>query len=360
MDDDAECQHPLQSMHLLHTNDVSVPPKKRNTDNVDLDSSNSNLYNDGMLFNMPDYDNTSTISSHNLSSDQSSTSTLDDMPYDLGNNDSDHATHVMEASTTLQIRLNELINNHKASLKLHDDIVDIFNDYISLPTFDRNKKLTRRKTFIQRMENALHLRHLRPKNCNVQLQDKSFATVPVFDAKSMILDLLSNPTVMQQSNFADGYNVLTGAVDKNHPANTKYDEVHTGDAWIPARDCYCPPNVTDDNIINMPVGLIVFGDKSHTDLHGALLLTPVTFTLTLFNRTFRNNSNAWRPLAYLPNLSYGKNKADKTKTSSKIQDEHTCLAMAFKSIREIHKNGGFNAVVMGKEVRVKVWIHNII
>jgi hypothetical protein len=89
----------------------------------------------------------------------------------------------------------------------------------------------------------------------------------------------------------------------------------------------------------MPVGLIVFGDKSHTDLHGTLSLMPVTFTLTLFNRKFRNNSNAWRPLAYLPNLSYGKNKADKSKTSLKIQDEHTCLAMAFKSIREIHKNG---------------------
>jgi len=109
----------------------------------------------------------------------------------------------------------------------------------------------------------------------------------------------------------------------------------------------------------MPVGLILFGDKSHTDLHGALSLTPVTFTLTLFNRTFRNNSNAWRPLAYLPNLLYGKNKADKTTTSSKIQDEHTCLAMAFRSIREIHKNGGFEAVVMGVVVRVKVWIHYV-
>jgi hypothetical protein len=33
----------------------------------------------------------------------------------------------------------------------------------------------------------------------------------------------------------------------------------------------------------MLVGLIVFGDKSHTDLHGALSLTPNIFTLTLFN-----------------------------------------------------------------------------
>ncbi len=33
----------------------------------------------------------------------------------------------------------------------------------------------------------------------------------------------------------------------------------------------------------MPVGLIVFGDKSHTDLHGVLSLTPIIFTFTFFN-----------------------------------------------------------------------------
>jgi hypothetical protein len=92
----------------------------------------------------------------------------------------------------------------------------------------------------------------------------------------MIISLLSDPSVMNEQNFAEGYNVLTGKID-NHPANNKHGEVHTGDAWLPARDRYCQ-NKTD-----MPVGLIVFGDKSHTDLHGALSLTPIIFTLTLFN-----------------------------------------------------------------------------
>ena len=41
----------------------------------------------------------------------------------------------------------------------------------------------------------------------------------------------------------------------------------------------------------MPVALIVFGDKSHTDLHGMLALTPVIFTLTLFNQSAQNNQN---------------------------------------------------------------------
>ncbi len=66
----------------------------------------------------------------------------------------------------------------------------------------------------------------------------------------------------------------------------KYGEVHTGDAWIHARNRYCsnPQGPT------MPVGLIVFGDKSHSDLHGTLSLTPIIFTLTLFYQTARNNT----------------------------------------------------------------------
>jgi hypothetical protein len=88
---------------------------------------------------------------------------------------------------------------------------------------------------------------------------------------------------MNKKNIAEGYNVLTGEVD-NHPANNKYGEVHNGDAWLPARDRY------SQNKTGMPVGLIVFGDKSHTDLHGVLSLTPIIFTLTLFNCAAQNDS----------------------------------------------------------------------
>jgi hypothetical protein len=48
---------------------------------------------------------------------------------------------------------------------------------------------------------------------------------------------------MNKKNFAEGYNMLTGEVD-SHPANNKYGEVHTGDAWLPAWDRYCQ-NKTD-------------------------------------------------------------------------------------------------------------------
>ncbi len=92
---------------------------------------------------------------------------------------------------------------------------------------------------------------------------------------------------------------------------------------------------------------LFFGDKSHTDLHGALALTSIIFTLILFNRTSRNNAKFWRPLAYIPNHGYGKNKADKTATKDKVQNEHECFSVAFQSIRRIHREGGFRASVLG-------------
>ncbi len=147
--------------------------------------------------------------------------------------------------------------------------------------------------------------------------------------------------------------MLTGKVD-DHPANNKYGEVHTGDAWLPARDRYCQ-NKTD-----MPVGLIVCGDKSHIDLQGALSLTPIIFTLTLFNCGTQNDSKIWRPIGYIPNLGYGRGTSNKTHTTDKIQDEHSCISFACQSLKNINKENGFQCAVLGRTVCVKVWIHYFI
>jgi hypothetical protein len=197
---------------------------------------------------------------------------------------------------------------------MHDDIVHLFNGYISSPPFDKFSTSKTGKAFIQSMEKSFHVSHLQLKHTNVKVHNSSIVTVPVFDAKLMILDILTNPICMQESNFAPGYNVFTGDVDENQNENKRYSEIHIGNAWLPARDKFCNPNNNGDN---MPVGLIVFGDNSHTDLHGALALTPIIFTLIMFNRASRNNTNFWRLLGYIQNLSYAKNKANRM-TSNKI------------------------------------------
>jgi hypothetical protein len=107
----------------------------------------------------------------------------------------------------------------------------------------------------------------------------------------------------------------------------------------------------------MSVGLIVFGDKSHTDLHRALSLTPIIFTLTLFNHAAQNDSKFCRPIGYIPNLGYGRGTSNKNLTRDEIQDEHSCISFDFQSFKNINKENGFQCVVLGHAVRVKVWIH---
>ncbi len=55
----------------------------------------------------------------------------------------------------------------------------------------------------------------------------------------------------------------------------------------------------------MPIALVIFGDKTHLDLHGSLSTLPIIFTLSYFNQESRNKDKFWHPLAFLPNLSYG-------------------------------------------------------
>ena len=273
----------------------------------------------------------------------------------MWDNDVDNSFHPSYrktmAVTKFEIMLNDLLLRHRASLLLYDEIVALVNTYLSSPSFNRYDKIKSRRALLRSTQKSLNTSGLRPKERTVRLHNNSLITVPVFDAKNMIKSLLSDTTLMKESNFAEGYNVLTGELLTDHPANNQYGEVHTGDAWLPARNKYCQ----DDN--DMPVGLIIFADKSHTDLHGSLSLTPFIFTLTLFNRACRNNAKFWRPLGYIPNLSHGKGTSDKTATVDKIQDEHDCVSLILKSLKKINRNNGFDCKVLGKSVRVKVWIH---
>jgi hypothetical protein len=126
------------------------------------------------------------------------------------------------------------------------------------------------------------------------------------------LSLLIDLSFMYINNIAEGYDVWTGLVKGNIPENNKYREVHTGDACLPAQNRYCQQEY------EMSVSLIVFANKSHTDLHGALSLTPIIFTLTMFNHAARCNSRFWRPFGYIPNYGFGKGTTDKTVTRDKI------------------------------------------
>ena len=62
----------------------------------------------------------------------------------------------------------------------------------------------------------------------------------------------------------------------------------------------------------------------------------------------------------IPNLGYGMNKAEKTTTKEEVQNKHEFLSVAFELIRQIHREGGFWASVLGREVKIKIWVHYFI
>ena len=261
----------------------------------------------------------------------------------------------LSAAFKMQIQMNEIFDKNKASLCMYDDIISLFNDYVSSPEFSRHTRLNTRKQFMAKVENMFNISNIKPSYGCVQLTDNTLATVPVFEATAMILSILHDPSIMCEDNFAAGYNIFTGNVDENHPANKTFGEIHTGDAWVPALHRYCGRKGK-----YMPFAMVVFGDKSHTDLHGALSVEPVSFTPTFLNRKARNLPQFWRLLGYIPNLTYGRGGADQTSSTDKIQNVHNCLSYILKSLREINKRGGIKTTVMGKRVHIKVWIHFLI
>ena len=74
------------------------------------------------------------------------------------------------AISKVQIRLNDLINRHKAPLLLYDEIVHLFNDYISSENFSKYGNLCTRQSFIKQLEKSYpSVTSLRPVNKLVTL-----------------------------------------------------------------------------------------------------------------------------------------------------------------------------------------------
>jgi hypothetical protein len=71
------------------------------------------------------------------------------------------------------------------------------------------------------MEGSHRTHLLRPTNHNVTLHNGKTVTVPVFDMKEMLVSILTDKTLMSNTNFTEGYNVLNGDVDDNNPCNQK-------------------------------------------------------------------------------------------------------------------------------------------
>ena len=76
----------------------------------------------------------------------------------------------------------------------------------------------------------------------------------MFDIERGIVSLLSNPDLMKPENLVTGMDIFTG---EEKVQSDMCSEIHTGEAWPCALNHHCPPGSG-----LMPLGLVLFGDKS--------------------------------------------------------------------------------------------------
>ena len=163
----------------------------------------------------------------------------------------------------------------------------------------------------------------------MNLSSGTAATVSVFNLEAMIMSMLTDDQIMNPNNIAQGYNLFSGKSVEGQGHDDVYGEIHTGNIWDETVDRFC-----GNHPQNMPLGLMIFGDKSHLDLKGTLSTIPIIFTFMCFNQDVRNKVENWRPLSFLPNLSHGVLSSKNDKSNKKdpvlsVQDEHDCLWVAF-------------------------------
>lgn len=280
---------------------------------------------------------------------------------DFDHDDSIRFDSTVAPCTAAGIKLMEIIGKHSVDLTLYNDIVCFIGD-LADAGYNFTQKLPKRKALHTQCEQAFNYSSLRPKLLEVPVAtlDTPTVTMPVFDIKAVLAKMLQNPLLMQEANIAANYDVFTGKPLRNTAFEDQayYDEIHTGQQWQTAVNHYCGDS---DNLL--PCGLVVFYDKSHADRHGSLAVSPIMFTLTLFNKTARAQCKFWDILAYVPNLDSGTNKtADSSigreiSSAQKVQDEHVCLANALRQLKDVNDSGGIPMRVMGRKVKVMVWIH---
>ena len=81
------------------------------------------------------------------------------------------SNHVrLDGAYCFQIELTDILQLHKADLKMHDEIVHLINKYVSSGKIDpENTGLCSRKSFLAKVERDFSTKGLKPKHINVKL-----------------------------------------------------------------------------------------------------------------------------------------------------------------------------------------------
>ena len=113
-------------------------------------------------------------------------------------------------SWQFQIDLADVLGRHRTDLKLYDEIIDLVKTHSDQRQLRfSTENLMRRGVFLKQLENSLGSEAMKPTDIDVELTNKTLATVSVFNLESMILSIINDETLMRSENMAEGYDYLS-------------------------------------------------------------------------------------------------------------------------------------------------------
>ena len=241
-------------------------------------------------------------------------------------------------------KLISLLQDCNAPLSLYNDITNWVNDLADNGTFKTGGKIPTRDKILKNLAERYNMKGIYPKETPLTLPNAgSTINVNTFSFTHTLASLLNDPDLMKDDNFAfpdpnDPFSAPEKWTDDKHsPEYQRQKSRKVGDLvggrWY-ARTYHARCDASKKEIL---CPIIIFVDKTHSDVKGRLTQELVMYTLGIFNQKTRNNPRAWRPLGLLPNF---KSVREDRNSDRKQEDFHFVLSHVLQELKDVQKKEG--------------------
>ena len=223
-------------------------------------------------------------------------------------------------------QLIKLLNDTNSPLNLYDKIMKWAVHSVK-NGFQFAKGFPSRQKVVTEMSNVCCLNGLAPRQKPLKLTNNRQTLVNYFDFEQQCFSILSNPDLMSDENlsFPNDNPCHYSRVNKN-----VLNCIEDGQLFQDTAASVCKyPN-------DFCLGIKLFIDATHTDVHSNWMLDPVMFTFTFFKNEVTQSDNAWRTLGLITDTDQN-SKAQNSRilTHHKLQDFHLQLEVIFESFKNV-------------------------
>ena len=239
----------------------------------------------------------------------------------------------MEPDMEVYIKLLHILMELDVPLKAYAQIMNwAVESYHSGHKFSFN--FPSREKVISKLSSQLHMDDMKPTQTQITICNDEKVKVTHFNFEEMCLSLLSDENLMLDENLT---------FHNENPLDYKRKDTFSQLTCIEDGEIYqntASKECTQDK--DFCLGIKLFIDATHTDVHSNWMLDPVMFTFTFFNNDITRKSSAWRPLGFI--TDFGKTKLHNNREISardKVQDFHSQLLEIFQSLITTQTRNGF-------------------